>query len=282
MRLLSAIFAILLTVALVPVADAHHTSKYLIEILVDGQPLRPHHARGNTYVEARENAEYAVRLSNRTGKRIAIALSIDGLNSIDAKTTTAYQGSKWVLDPWQSITVDGWQTSNNTARRFFFTTEDKSYGEWLGKTTNLGVISAAVFAERRVRTEGTSRKRSQSHGAAPGAGEAAPDEKCESAIPKPRRSVPIPDPTPDEPEPYLEESDALAATGIGREVDHSVRHVRFVAENNPAVRISIRYEYRPQLVRLGVLPAPYNDLDRREQALGFTDFDFAPDPYRKR
>ena len=40
-------------------------------------------------------------------------------------------------------------TSRSTARQFFFTTEEKSYGAWLGKTRDLGVITAAFFRERR-------------------------------------------------------------------------------------------------------------------------------------
>ena len=40
------------------------------------------------------------------------------------------------------------RTSSTTARRFFFTSEDQSYGAWLGKTRNLGIISAAVFREK--------------------------------------------------------------------------------------------------------------------------------------
>ena len=60
-----------------------------MEILVDGSPLREYPARGTTYIEARKGKEYAVRLRNHTPERIAIALSVDGLNSIDAKTTRA-------------------------------------------------------------------------------------------------------------------------------------------------------------------------------------------------
>ena len=55
---------------------------YSMEILVDGRPLRELPAGARTYVEALEGREYSVRLSNRTGRRVAVALSVDGLNSI--------------------------------------------------------------------------------------------------------------------------------------------------------------------------------------------------------
>ena len=48
---------------------------------------------------------YRVQTTIFPGDPQSIALSIDGLNSIDAKTTTAYKASKWVLDPWASITM---------------------------------------------------------------------------------------------------------------------------------------------------------------------------------
>ena len=79
------------------------------------------------------------------------------------------------------------------------------------------------------------------------------------------------------------ESDAndLAATGIGRRVDHRVRRVPLDLEDRPAAQLRLRYEYRQQLVHLGVLPSPEEEeaLARRERASGFSDFSFAPDPF---
>ena len=76
-------------------------------------------------------------------------------------------------------------------------------------------------------------------------------------------------------------SDEYAATGIGREVDHQVKRVRFHAERSAAACLEIRYEYRPALVRLGLLPPvrPSDPLQRRERSRGFEP-GFAPDPYR--
>lgn len=264
----TALTTLTLILAMAAPALAVHEAGYSVEVLVNGRPMSEYHARGTTYIEAVENAEYAVRIRNHTGRRIAVALAVDGLNSIDAKTTTAARATKWVLDPWQTITVDGWQTGADTARRFFFTTEDRSYGAWLGRTANLGVIEAVVFREAEPPPQpwSGSRQEEERSRRAPGASSerAAPDRK-----------VPIPDPTPGE-----GLSDDYAATGIGREVDNPVRRVHFKAESRPAAHLRLRYEYRPQLVRLGVLPDPVADLHRRERASGFEDFEFAPDPWR--
>jgi hypothetical protein len=43
-------------------------------------------------------------------------------------------------------------------------------------------------------------------------------------------------------------------------------------ERQPAGEVTIRYEYRAALVRLGIIPRPYprpDVLDRRERAQGF-------------
>jgi hypothetical protein len=273
--------ALVLAAALVPAGEALALDRggYSMEILIGGTPVHEYAARGTNYIEALRGREYSVRLRNRTAERIAIALSVDGLNSIDARTTTAGDAKKWVLGPYESITLDGWQTSSATARRFFFTTEDKSYGNWLGRTQNLGLIAAAVFREKRqpisiysgprLGAPGPRREESQSRGDE-SSNPPAPMGQAEGAdagglIPR--------------------ESDDLAATGIGQETGHPVREVFFDSEDSPTAVLELRYEYRDSLVRLGVLPVDdrcCDSLSRRERARGFQEPGFAPDPYRHR
>ena len=75
------------------------------------------------------------------------------------------------------------------------------------------------------------------------------------------------------------EDEEYAATGMGRRTDHVVTQVRLDLEDVPAQTVNIRYEFRPQLVQLGILPAaPVHDpLRRRERARGFEP-GFAPVP----
>jgi hypothetical protein len=236
-------------------ARAVDSGPYTMEILIGGVPVREYAPGGTTYVEARRGSNYAVRLSNRTGERVAVALAVDGLNSIDARRTSAPAGRKWILGPWESVTIEGWQTSVETARRFVFTSERDSYGAWLGRTADLGIVSAAFFRERR--PAWSERRRSARLQGSPSAGGAAEKQAL---------------------------SEDSAATGIGDEIGHSVRTVDFDAESSPATMLRIRYEYRSALVRLGVLPrsgSGDDTLSRRERARGFEDEGFAPDPYRR-
>ncbi len=257
---------------------------YTLEILVDGVPLHEYATRGKNYIEAIEGREYSIRLNNRTGRRIAVALSVDGLNTIDAKTTTADDATKWILGPHQTITLEGWQTGASTARRFFFTTEENSYGAWIGDTRNLGIVSAAVFRERPRPTpiyrHDAKEKRSEAQGDSGGRGSSAPSAPpaemrrlSQSAESGSRSSADA------APEP----SDDFAATGIGRKFDHKVRRVEFESEASPAAVMELRYEYHEALVRLGIRPwhhAHFEDpLARRERARGFEGMEFAPDPF---
>lgn len=258
-------FAVLVVAVMMPGAptEALETDVCRVEILVDGKPLTEYAGRGTTYIEALRGREYAVRLTNLIDRRIAVALAVDGLNSIDAKTTSASKASKWVLGPYQTTTISGWQVSSTDARRFFFTTEENSYGAWLGRDENLGVIEAVVFLERKPRMTFSQWLGAQSKAAPAPSGRQQPSAEAEQRCGEGA------------------DADDLAATGIGRRIDHRVRRVHLDLEDRPAARLRLRYEYRQQLVQLGVLPSPEEEdaLARRERARGFSDFSFAPDPY---
>jgi len=76
--------------------------------------------------------------------------------------------------------------------------------------------------------------------------------------------------------------DDYAATGIGRSVYHDVQWIQMGLERSPAAEISVRYEFRDALVRLGLLPRPWPDdnaLRRRERARGFEGA-YSPEPPR--
>ena len=198
---------------------------------------------------------------------MAVALSVDGLNTIDARESTAADARKWVLGPFETVTISGWQTSQSEARRFEFTTEERSYGQALGTTANLGMISAVFFKERVPRFR--------------------PDTANEAAMPAPRPSSPAERDAPASAAAGASASkqaaDEYAATGMGRRTGHAVEQVWLDLEDTPAQAVNIRYEFRPQLVRLGILPeaTPADRLQRRERARGFEP-GFSPEPPRQR
>lgn len=243
-----------------------------VDILVDGAPQRRYPHEGRWYVEARKGREYAIRLRNPLGVRVAVALSVDGLNTIDATETTAANARKWVLGPHETVTISGWQTSRQEARRFEFTTEDRSYGQALGKTNNLGVISAVFFKERLRLTLPDSSNEYQDRLPAPSASAPAPGD-----APSARAEAPATAGGTDQS--ARKSADEYAATGMGRRTGHAVTQVWLDLEDAPFQTMDIRYEFRPQLVRLGILPQPSSSdpLQRRERAHGFEP-GFCPAP----
>jgi len=215
---------ILITTALgIPVQNTpERTTKvyqnFDVEVLVNGRPLTEYYARGRTYIEALQGAEYELRVRNNSADRVAVALSVDGLNTIDARHTSAWNASKWVIEPYDTITISGWQMSSERARRFYFTNERDSYGAKLGQTANLGVIAAVFFRERSRPIPITpeypvTRDKME-----------APQQSAQSV----RR----------------DDGDEKAATGIGRNVRNDVRWVNMDLDSRAAGEVTIRYEYR--------------------------------------
>jgi hypothetical protein len=267
------------TVAL-PESPDVYTDGFEVEVLVNGRSLEEYYARGRRYVEALEGSEYEVRVRNPLGVRVAVTLSVDGMNTIDARRSSAADSSKWVIEPYQTITISGWQMSSERARRFYFTTERNSYGAKLGQTANLGVISAAFFRERqpaggivvprprgrRPMEDGNVDREDNKAGDEPSTSSGR-DERAGAQARK-SQNYPVPD-------------DDYAATGIGRNVRHDVRWINLDLESRPSAEVTVRYEYRDALVRLGIIPRSYprpDTLDRRERATGFPERRYSPEP----
>jgi hypothetical protein len=254
-------------------------STFGVEVLVGGAPLDVIYGRGRRYVEAREGAEYDLLVRNPLPVRVAVALSVDGLNTIDARRTSAWESSKWVIEPYGTIRVSGWQMSSSRARRFYFTTERDSYAARLGRASNLGVITAVFFRESTPRPYPVTpppydvpspRERSDT----------SRDEETMRAESGERKSRGSAGATAARPR-YDDEG--YAATGIGRSVGHDVTWIQMSLERTPAAEVTVRYEYRDALVRLGLLPRTPRDEDglrRRERARGFEEPRYSPEPPR--
>jgi hypothetical protein len=201
-----------------------------VDVMVDGRPLPECEGRGGTYVEAIRGEEYEIRLRNRSSDRVAVALYVDGLNTIDSTRTSPADASKWMIEPYQTITISGWQMDSDHARKFYFTSDRDSYAARLGVTGSRGVIRAAFYRERRRRPipivpphpmpRPTNREESQSSAELSRSAEAPATGTTNKSRAR------------DE-----------AATGIGRSVRHDVEYIDMDLESRPAAELTIRYDY---------------------------------------
>jgi hypothetical protein len=113
-----------------------------------GAWLGPIRHRGQDWIEGEPGHRYAVRLTNTTGGRVLVVLSVDGVNAVSGQTAHPSQAG-YVLEPWESAEINGWRKSLDDVAQFVFTDLPDSYAARTGRPDNVGVIGIAVFEEAR-------------------------------------------------------------------------------------------------------------------------------------
>lgn len=119
-----------------------------IEIIQSGRVLRTYNHNGQVYAEAPETGEYEIRLTNTSPNRRMAVVSVDG-NNVITGDTAGVEGSGYVLNAWQTVTIKGFLRGSSECARFTFSTAEGSYAAQTGRgTKNTGVIGVAVFDEK--------------------------------------------------------------------------------------------------------------------------------------
>ncbi len=215
---------------------------------------------GASYVAGRPGDRYAVRLTNRSGGRVLVVLSVDGVNAVSGETAATGQ-TGYVLAPWQSADITGWRKSYAEAAAFYFTALPDSYAARTDRPDNVGVIGAAVFRERIVppparpfeqppvsmqnrRDEPAkdSERRAQGSGSADASGELAGPRAAAPALRRERESV--------------AKADKLG-TGHGeREYSPTTQTAFERASTQPAEVVQVRYDSYANLLASGVIGRP--------------------------
>ncbi len=212
------------------------------------------------YIEAREGANYEVKVRNTTGRRVGFLIAVDGLNAINGeRTALSAHEPLYVLDPYATTTVRGWRKNLGNVSRFLFVDEQRSYAERTGQANgDMGWIRVLAFHEQPEepylsRLDESDRDRVGSAAPKPtiikgGKQDSAPPSAEGRAI-EPKASA---DAAPQDA--YGEREESSPGTGWGKNAHDRARWVDFEPQTWAAANIVLRYEYKKALVTLGILP----------------------------
>ncbi len=228
----------------------------LVELAVvdrgNGVTLNQYPAHGERWIEGVPGQRYAIRLQNRTGERMLVVLSVDGINAVSGQRADPGQAG-YVLEPWQSTDVTGWRKSLSEVAAFEFASLPDSYAARTGRPDDVGVMGIAVFREKRQRPVPTPQVSTRQ----------ARESRAGAAMERESAAAP---PAPASPS---------LGTGHGAREYSVVRQTRFQrASPRPDEVVALRYDRRENLIALGVLPAPGGWSRRPDPFPG----GFVPDP----
>lgn len=189
---------------------------------------------GSAFLGGVKGQRYSVVLENNSGRRVLAVVSVDGINVVSGETAAVGQ-TGYVLEPYQSATVEGWRKSNAEVAAFAFSSVEGSYASKTGRANNVGVIGLAWFHEKRPEPIREVAPRSRSFGSEQSESSAdngAPRMKAQGMPPAPAAAPTL-------------------GTGHGERIESQVSHTTFNREYAPFHVQSIRYGLKDVRVRGG-------------------------------
>lgn len=254
---------IALTAAVLPAFAFAQRVEVTLEDRTLGRNISLTQHEGRMFAAGEPGHRYAIRLTNRSGERVLAVVSVDGVNVVTGQTANPQQ-SGYVLDPWQSTTINGWRKNMSEIAAFNFAPLPESYAARTGRPGNVGVIGVAVYNERRYipRYE----EQEIAKGApAPYAPSARDQASAEGGANRAPGSSPS-------------QSEKRLGTGHGEREWSYARSTEFVrASSRPAEVTAIWYDSRRNLVAAGVLPRVPRYYADHGDARPFPGF--VPDPW---
>ena len=241
---LTALFIVLSIPAL---ACAHVEKQTLVDVRIvsdsgeEFQKYRAHpriHQEGKFfYMEAVKGQRYSIQVTNRSSRGIGVVIAVDGRNIIDGKKSDLERNERmYLIGAHETNTFEGWRTGLDRTNRFYFTEQSDSYAEKVfADASAMGTIALAVYREKLPEiipySGSSSRLKEAPSEAAPGA--SAGSRSADRAEQKKTQK---------------------AGTGFGETTYSPARMVHFDPEHTTAEKIVLKYEWRSELCRKGIIP----------------------------
>ena len=147
------LFFFLLATSQVLAGGINYFSDVSVEIISDERGFLTKHAAGfgnnhaqRSYVVARDDERYRIRVRNRSNARIGLVITVDGRNIISgSKSYLRSQERMYILGPYETAEYEGWRTGRNRVNRFYFKGMSDSYAASWGDYSAMGVIAVAAY-----------------------------------------------------------------------------------------------------------------------------------------
>jgi hypothetical protein len=120
-----------------------------VEILVNGKPIKQYQHEGKSFIEARINTEYAIKVKNSSCVRKLAVITVDGLNVITGQPHTDNGvGEGYVINAYDAIEIRGFRKDMGSVGAFKFCQACHSYCNEKGLKGNNGVIGVRIYDEK--------------------------------------------------------------------------------------------------------------------------------------
>lgn len=103
---------------------------------------------GGSYVLGEPGERYVIRVENPTAERVEAVVTVDGRDAISGEPGDYVSQRGYLIEPWGTVTVEGFRRNLDEVAAFRFTAHGRSYSARRGTPENVGVIGVAVFPER--------------------------------------------------------------------------------------------------------------------------------------
>ncbi|MBP7735668.1 MAG: hypothetical protein KA369_06805 [Spirochaetes bacterium] len=183
------------------------------------------------YMEAVKGDRYSIEVTNRTGRRIAVVIAVDGRNIISGvKSYLRNSERMYIIEPYSSNTFNGWRTSMERTNRFYFTEQSDSYAERaFADGSAMGTIAVGVYREKQCNVTPVTPYRDDYRSGSRSDRKRNYSEKQKGAS-----------------------AESEAGTGFGETTYSPAREVPFEPEQTMTDKVIMKYEWRQELCRKGI------------------------------